>query len=71
MTEMRSDLLWGIKAIAAAIGQSPRQVHYMLTRGQLPAGQQGERWVASKRVLQAHFSRLTSEKARTAAIHNK
>jgi hypothetical protein len=54
------DLVWGIKSIAAAINQSPRQAHYMLTNGQLPAGQQGEKWVASRTALKAHFAKLTS-----------
>jgi hypothetical protein len=65
---IEDDLVWGIKNIAAAINQSPRQAHYMLTNGQLPAGQQGEKWVASRAALKAHFAKLiqgASKKRRT------
>jgi hypothetical protein len=64
--KLEGDLVWGIKGIAAAIGQSRNATYYMLSRGLLPAGQQGERWVASKRELKAYFAQLTSQKARAA-----
>jgi hypothetical protein len=57
------DLLWGAKAIAAAINQTPRQTHYQLEKGLLPAGRQGDRWVASRKALAEHFKKLTSGKA--------
>jgi hypothetical protein len=60
MKDVETDLLWGVKAIAAAVNLSPRQAHYQLERGLLPAGQQGEKWVASRKALREHFDRLTS-----------
>ena len=63
MTEIETDLIWGVKAIAAEINQTPRQAHYQLERGLLPGGQQGERWVASRKALQEHFAKLTAGKA--------
>jgi hypothetical protein len=60
---IENDLVWGVKGIAAVIGQSPRQTHYQLERGLLPGGQQGERWVASRKALQEHFAKLTAGKA--------
>jgi hypothetical protein len=60
------DLIWGVKAIAAAINQSPRQTHYQLEKGLLPGGQQGERWVASRKALQEHFAKITSGMKRSA-----
>ena len=50
------DLIWGAKAIAAALGISVRQAFHMLEGGQLPAAKQiGSRWVVSRRALQAFF----------------
>ena len=44
MAEMlENDLIWGIRNIAAAVNQTPRQVHYLLSQGLLPAGQMGTR----------------------------
>ncbi len=58
---IETDLIWGVKAIAAAINQTPRQTHYQLQEGLLPGGQQGDRWVASRRALREHFAKITSE----------
>ncbi len=60
MTEIGQDLLWGVRAIAAAINQPERKVSYMLERGLLPGGKVGSRWVGSKSALAEHFRRLTS-----------
>jgi hypothetical protein len=61
MTEMlEKDLIWGIESIAKEINRSPRQAHYALTNGLIPAGQQGGLWVASRKVLREHYARLTS-----------
>lgn len=54
------DTLRGVAEIAAFLGESERRVHYLLTRGLLPAGQIGVRWIASRHVLTDHFARLTS-----------
>jgi hypothetical protein len=64
MKDIETDLIWGIKAIAAAVNLTPRQTHYQLTSGLIPAGQQGEKWVASRKVLRDHFARLTSGQAK-------
>ncbi|WP_439925298.1 hypothetical protein [Nitrobacter sp. JJSN] len=61
MTEvLENDLVWGVSAIAREINQTSRQTHYMLERGLLPGGQQGQRWVASRKALREHFEKLTS-----------
>jgi hypothetical protein len=49
------DLIWGADAIAKHLGLSRRQAFHMLEKGQLPARKAGGKWVASRRVLQAHF----------------
>jgi hypothetical protein len=49
------DLVWGIQAIAAFIGRTPRQAYEALSKGELPARQVNRRWVASKRKLREHF----------------
>jgi hypothetical protein len=64
--KIEGDLVWGVSAIAREIGLSPRQTHYQLTNGLLPAGQQGERWVASRRALGEHFQRLTGQRKKSA-----
>ena len=57
---LSDDLIWGADAIAKEVGLSRRQAYYMLDRGLLPAGQQGEKWVASRAALKAHFDQLMS-----------
>ncbi|MHC1548871.1 DNA-binding protein [Phyllobacterium sp. K27] len=49
------ELVWGIESISKIIGRTFRQTHYMLSNGQLPAKQVGERWVASRSKLIAFF----------------
>jgi hypothetical protein len=56
---LSADILRGVKAISGFTGEPTRRVHYLLERGQLPAGQVGRTWVASKSVLRAHYARLT------------
>jgi hypothetical protein len=57
------DLIWGVGSIAAVINQSPRQAHYALTKGLLPAGKIGDKWVASKAALREHFGKIASGSA--------
>ena len=57
------DLLEGVDAISAFIGQPKRRTNYLLEQGRLPAGKLGARWVASKRQLAAFFAELTSGRA--------
>lgn len=55
MTE-QIPLLWGVKAIAAEIQRTPRQTHYMLESGHLPAKKVGGRWCANRADLAAFFT---------------
>lgn len=54
------DLIWGCKAIAAAIGCTERATFHMLERGEIPARQVGRRWVASRKALEAFFSEVAA-----------
>jgi hypothetical protein len=56
---LAEDILRGVPAIAAFTGEPVRRMRYMLYSGQLPAGQFGRSWVASKSVLRAHYRKLT------------
>lgn len=53
MAKLDDDLLWGVAAIAAAIGRKQRWTALMLARGELPARKVGQGWVASRRRLLA------------------
>ena len=46
-----ADLVWETKGIAEVIRRTPRQTHYLLSQGALPARIVGGRWVASRRAL--------------------
>ena len=46
-----SELLWGTRAIARAIGRTERQTFHLLEKRLLPAKRVGGRWVASRRRL--------------------
>jgi hypothetical protein len=62
MTEnfsLAEDRLVGVKAIAAFRGEPERRTHYLLDKGEIPAGKEGNIYVASKRVLIAHHLKLT------------
>jgi hypothetical protein len=60
MTDLSDDLVWGAEAIAEALNQKVRPVYYKLERGLIPAGKIGDQWVASRRTLREHFTRITS-----------
>lgn len=50
------DLIWGARRIADALGVTVRQAFHMLESGQLPMARQiGNRWVVSRKALQAFF----------------
>ena len=51
------DLVWGIKGIGEFIDKPPRETHYLLSTGKIPARQVGMQWVASKGQLRAFFLR--------------
>jgi hypothetical protein len=49
-------IVWGAEAIGRVINQTPRQTHYMLSRGLINAARQcGGRWYADKAGLRAQF----------------
>lgn len=49
------DLVWGCEDIAKVINRSQRQTFWLLENGALPAKKVGNRWVADKNKLHAHF----------------
>jgi hypothetical protein len=50
------DLIWGCKAIAAALGVTERACFHMLESGDLPGAKQiGRRWVVSRKALERFF----------------
>ena len=52
------DLIWGCKAIAKAICRTERATFHMLESGDLPARQVGQRWVVSRKALEAFFAEV-------------
>jgi hypothetical protein len=49
-------IVWGAEAIGRVINQTPRQTHYMLSRGLINAARQcGGKWYADKAGLRAQF----------------
>ena len=57
------DVLRGVSAIAAFLGENERRTFYLCERGLIPCGKLGTGWVASKRALRAHYARLTGAEA--------
>ena len=57
------DILRGVRQIALFIEEDQRATYYKLANGMLPGGKEGNGWVASKRVLREHYTRLTRDKA--------
>lgn len=55
-TDESLDLAWGCRAIAKVIGRTERATFHMLEAGDLPARQVGQRWVASRKALEAFFA---------------
>ena len=56
MDSKSGDLLWGAKAIAAAVERSERITFYLLETGAIPAQKVGGRWCASRARLLAYCS---------------
>jgi len=54
-----ADKLRGVKAIARYIDETERRTYYLLEKKLIPAGKLGATWIASRRALAEHFSRLT------------
>lgn len=62
-TEIGDDLLRGVKQISKFINEDERSTFHKLSRGTLPGGKEGNQWIASKRVLRAHYEKITGAKA--------
>jgi hypothetical protein len=58
-TEIAEDILRGVKNIADYIGDDERSTNHKLATGKLPAGKEGNQWIASKSVLREHYAKLT------------
>lgn len=56
---LADDRLIGVNAIAKFRGEPRRRTQYLIDSGQLPHAREGKRIVASKRVLLAHWTKLT------------
>jgi hypothetical protein len=55
------DLIWGVAGIARVLGLTERQTEHQLSKGYLPVGKQGGRWVASRAGLKRHFGKILGE----------
>jgi len=47
-TDLADDMLYGAKAIGAAVGRTERQAFHMLEKGQLPGFKWGGVWAARR-----------------------
>jgi hypothetical protein len=57
---LAEDMLVGVRAIAAYLDRSTGSAHRLLTAGEIPGGQLGGRWCASKSALDRRLADLTS-----------
>jgi hypothetical protein len=62
-SSLADDILRGVPAIAAYTGEPIRRCRYLLYAGQLPAGQFGRTWVASKAALKARYKQVLAGQA--------
>jgi hypothetical protein len=60
ISSLANDKLRGVGPISSFIGEPPNRTYYLLESGQLPAGKLGRTWIASKRVLTAHYQKITN-----------
>jgi len=61
--KVADDALRGVKAIADELGITPRQAHHGLEQKRIPAGRDGNTWIASRRVLRERHEKLTAGQA--------
>jgi hypothetical protein len=53
-------IYWGVAAIAARLGRTPRQVYHMLSKGRLKGAIKiGWLWVMTERSIQRNLSSLS------------
>ena len=57
---LADDLLRGVPAIAAFMGDSERRTYYALETKQLPGGKLRGMWIASKRKLRERIEQIVS-----------
>ena len=58
---LEDDLLRGIKQIAGFLKINTRRAYYLCENKKIPVGKEGKNtWIGSRRVLEAHYRRLTS-----------
>ena len=60
---LSDDLLKGVEAIGAEIGEDRRRTYYLLEQKLIPSGKIGALWVASRRKLRAHYDKATGGNA--------
>ena len=61
-SDLASDLLWGVAAVAAELGRRARATFHLLSSG-LPGARIGGRWVASRAKLRRHIEALLKDAA--------
>jgi hypothetical protein len=57
------DLLKGAEQISKFIGENVWRTYHLLETQVIPAGKQGNYWIASKQALREHYERLTRGQA--------
>jgi hypothetical protein len=58
-------IVWGVEAIGKIINRTPRQTHYLLSKGAIPAARRcAGLWCADKEGLRAQFCTQTGGAAR-------
>jgi hypothetical protein len=60
--DIADDVLRGAKEIAEFRKEPLRRTNYLLERGVITAGKEGNRWIASKARLRADHAKLTGVK---------
>ena len=66
-TRVADDILRGLRAIAKELGLTVRQTHYALTEGRIPAGREGNTWIASRQALREHYREIATKMKKPAA----
>lgn len=64
--EIGHDLLRGVKQIADFINEEKRKTNHKLATGKIPAGKEGNQWIASKNVLRDYYAKLTGASGKAA-----
>lgn len=60
---LNSDLIAGVKAIAASLNESERRTYYMCEQHQIPAFKLGRRWYIRRSTLLKHIRKLEGDEA--------